>query len=98
VALESSLDLREAVASLLRDGASHRAAQRYAAARAALARPRKILTAILETVIRTPLLRSRASVAVRRSAKAAETILAAVSGAANPLGLPSLRALAALFV
>jgi hypothetical protein len=50
--------------------------------------PRRIVAFAVDTVMRTPLMRARAARSVRRDPAVAETVLAAVAGAA-----PAARAL-----
>jgi flavin-dependent dehydrogenase len=88
IALESSVATTGAALALLAGGRAGQAARSLARARRELVLPRRIVAFAVDTVMRTPLMRARAARSVRRDPAVAETVLAAVAGAA-----PAARAL-----
>jgi flavin-dependent dehydrogenase len=88
IALESSAASADAALALLAGGRERRAARSLARARRDVVLPRRILAFAVDTVMRTPIMRARAARSVRRDPAVAETVLAAVAGAA-----PAARAL-----
>jgi flavin-dependent dehydrogenase len=88
IALESSIASAEAALALLAGGRVRQAARSLARARRELVLPRRIVAFAVDTVMRTPIMRARAARSVRRDPSVAETLLAAVAGAA-----PAARAL-----
>jgi flavin-dependent dehydrogenase len=88
IALESSVASAEAALALLAGGRVRQAARSLARARRELVLPRRIVAFAVDTVMRTPIMRARAARSVRRDPSVAETLLAAVAGAA-----PAARAL-----
>ncbi|HYK54541.1 MAG TPA: FAD-dependent oxidoreductase [Candidatus Eremiobacteraceae bacterium] len=81
IALETSSSVVTAVDALLRGVGSSRVARDFAAARRRAVRPRTMLAAAVDTVIRMRPLRDRAERAVRRDPSHAESVLAALAGA-----------------
>lgn len=88
IALESSVAGSDAALALLAGGRARQSARSLARARRELVLPRRILAFAVDTVMRTPVMRARAARSVRRDPAVAETVLAAVAGAA-----PAARAL-----
>ena len=82
IALESSASVAEAVRAILRGDSLSHVARRFAAERRKAVLPRTLLAAAVDVVIRTRFLRKRAERAIRKDPLPAETILAAVAGAA----------------
>jgi len=88
IALESSTACADAARALLSGARAGSVARALARARRDLVRPRRILAAVVDLVVRTPMMRRRAVRSVLRDPGVAETVLAAVAGAA-----PAARAL-----
>jgi flavin-dependent dehydrogenase len=88
IALESSSAGADAALALLAGQRASHVAHALGRARRELVLPRRILAAAVDMVIRTPLMRARAARSVRRDPAVAETVLAAIAGAA-----PAARAL-----
>ncbi len=93
IALESSAASADAALALLAGGRERQAARSLARARRDVVMPRRILAFAVDTVMRTPIMRARAARSVRRDPAIAETVLAAVAGAA-----PAARALSPSFL
>ena len=81
IALETSSSVVIAVESLLRGDRPDAVARTFASARTDTVRPRTLLAAAVDTVIRTKPLRERAERAIRRDPRHAESVLAALAGA-----------------
>ena len=88
IALESSTTGADAALALLAGASAPQVARSLARARRELVMPRRMLAYAVDMVMRTPLMRARAARSVRRDPAVAETVLAAVAGAA-----PAARAL-----
>lgn len=88
IALESSRACADAALAMLAGARPASVARSLARARRELVRPRRILASVVDLVVRTPLMRRRAARSVLRDPGVAETVLAAVAGAA-----PAARAL-----
>ena len=88
IALESSTACADAALALLAGAREASVARTLARTRRELVRPRRILASVVDLVVRTPLMRRRAARSVLRDPGVAETVLAAVAGAA-----PAARAL-----
>jgi flavin-dependent dehydrogenase len=88
IALESSIASADAAIALLAGGRVHQAARSLSRARRELVLPRRVIAFAVDAVMRTPIMRARAARSVRRDPAVAETVLAAVAGAA-----PAARAL-----
>jgi flavin-dependent dehydrogenase len=88
IALESSTSCAEGALALLAGARAASVARSLARARRELVRPRSILASVVDLVARTPIMRRRALRSVLRDPGVAETVLAAVAGAA-----PAARAL-----
>jgi len=88
IALESSGPGADAALALLAGKRTSHVARVLARARRELVLPRRILAAAVDVLMRTPLMRARAARSVRRDPAVAETVLAAIAGAA-----PAARAL-----
>jgi flavin-dependent dehydrogenase len=82
IALESSVACADAALALLAGGRIRQAARALTHARRDLVLPRRIVAFAVDTVMRTPIMRARAARSVRRNPEVAETVLAAVAGAA----------------
>jgi menaquinone-9 beta-reductase len=96
IALETSIPVLRAVRRIVDRVPLARAGADYTAAHRAAVVPRTVLASAVNVVIRTSFLRRRAERAIRKSAASAETLLAAVAGAAPPLSAFSPRVLAGL--
>lgn len=81
IALETSSSVVTAVDSLLRTGPQSAIARDFGAARTKAVRPRTMLAAAVDAIIRTKPLRDRAERAFRRDPRHAESVLAALAGA-----------------
>lgn len=81
IALETSSSVVTAVDALLRGARSASVARDFTAARTKAVRPRTMLAAAVDAVIRTRPLRERAERAIRRDPSHAESVLAALAGA-----------------
>jgi 2-polyprenyl-6-methoxyphenol hydroxylase-like FAD-dependent oxidoreductase len=88
IALESSTACADAALALLAGARAASVARSLARARRELVKPRRILAAVVDLVVRTPIMRRRAARSVLRDPGVAETVLAAIAGAA-----PAARAL-----
>jgi flavin-dependent dehydrogenase len=88
IALESSAASADAALSLLAGARASHVARVLARSRRELVLPRRMLAYAVDLVVRTPIMRARAARSVRRDPAIAETLLAAVAGAA-----PAARAL-----
>lgn len=81
IALETSSSVVTAVEALLRGERHDKVARAFASARTRAVRPRTLLAAAVDVVIRTKPLRERAERAIRRDPRHAESVLAALAGA-----------------
>lgn len=81
IALETSSSVVTAADALLRGAWSSTIARDFAAARTSAVRPRTMLAAAVDAVIRIRPLRDRAERAIRRDPAHAESVLAALAGA-----------------
>ena len=81
IALETSSSVVTATDALLRGKRSSAIARDFAAARTSAVRPRTMLAAAVDAVIRVRPLRERAERAIRRDPAHAESVLAALAGA-----------------
>ena len=81
IALETSSSVVTAADALLRGARSSTIARDFAAARTSAVRPRTMLAAAVDAVIRIRPLRDRAERAIRRDPAHAESVLAALAGA-----------------
>jgi len=81
IALETSSSVVTATDALLRGARYSAIARDFAAARTSAVRPRTMLAAAVDAVIRVRPLRERAERAIRRDPANAESVLAAVAGA-----------------
>jgi flavin-dependent dehydrogenase len=88
IALESSVAGADGALALLAGARTSQVARSLARARRELVLPRRILAYAVDMVMRTTVMRARAARSVRRDPAIAETLLAAVAGAA-----PAARAL-----
>ncbi len=97
IALESSAPTFEGVLAHLAGAYDDDTARALRAARHSIARPRRVLAAAVDLIVRTPFLRSLALRRARRDVAAAERLLAAVAGAAPRATEISPSALVRLF-
>lgn len=81
IALETSSSVVTAVDALLRGARASAVARDFSAMRTSAVRPRTMLAAAVDAVIRTRPLRDRAERAIRRDPAHAESVLAALAGA-----------------
>jgi menaquinone-9 beta-reductase len=82
VALESSAPCAAGIMAHLAGAPARETVRAIKAARRRIERPRRMLAAVVDLIVRTPLLRSLALRRARRDVAAAEMVLAAVAGAA----------------
>jgi len=96
VAIESSATVADAVKTIVDGGSMSSAAARFSAARRAAVLPRSMLAGAVNAIIRNRFLRARAARAIERDRGPAETLLAAVAGAAPVRSVLTPRTLAGL--
>lgn len=84
IALASSAPACDCLLAVAAGETPQRALARYARAHRALVTPRRILSALVDMLVRTPIVRERALRAAQRRPHAAQALLAAIAGAAPP--------------